>query len=79
MRDGLGWPGGMDSAMGSATSSTINVGTLVLNIYDASAKQLVWTGFATKEINLSKEQQKNQKTLDKTTRKLLKDFPPRRT
>jgi hypothetical protein len=70
-------PGGMDTGMGTATSSTIYTGTLVLNIYDFGAKQLVWTGFARKEINLSKDQQKNRKNLDKTTQKLLKDFPPR--
>jgi hypothetical protein len=79
MRDALGWPGGPDTAVGTATSSTINVGTLVVNIYDSAGKKLVWTGFATKEINLSKDQRKNQKSLDKTTQKLLKDFPPRRT
>src|SRR5262249_18460778 len=28
--------------MGSATSSTINVGTLVLDMYDPPSKQLVW-------------------------------------
>jgi hypothetical protein len=77
MRDPLGL--GMSTAMATATSSTINMGTLVLNIYDPAGKQLVWTGFATKEINLSKDQQKNRKNLDKATQKLLKDFPPRRT
>ena len=77
MRD-LGWPGGMDTGMATATSSTINQGTIVLNIYDAATKQLIWTGFATKEVNLSKNQEKNRKNLDKATAKLLKDFPPGR-
>lgn len=77
MRNGLGWPGGMDTAMGTATSSTIYNGILVFNIYDAATKKLVWTGFAVKEINLSKDQQKNRRNLDKATQKLLKDFPPR--
>jgi Domain of unknown function (DUF4136) len=75
-RDGFGWPG-MGTAMGTATSSTIEVGTLVLNVYDAAAKRLAWTGTATMTINLSKDQQKNQKNLDKVMQKLLKDFPPR--
>jgi len=74
----LGWPGGMDTGMGTATSSTINQGTILLNIYDAATKQLIWTGFATKEVNLSKDQEKNRKNLDKATAKLLKDFPPGR-
>ena len=76
MRDALG--GGMSTASGSATSSTINNGILVVSIYDAATKQLIWRGFAVKEINLSKDQQKNRKNLDKATQKLLKDFPPGR-
>jgi hypothetical protein len=76
MADRFPWSG-MGTAMGTATSSSIDVGTLVLDIYDAAAKQLVWTGSATKTISLSKDQRKNQKQLDKAMEKLLKDFPPR--
>ncbi|MBV9085690.1 MAG: DUF4136 domain-containing protein [Acidobacteriaceae bacterium] len=74
-RDALG--GGFDTASGTATSSTVNNGILMLSIYDARGKQLIWRGFAVKEINLSKDQQKNRKNLDRVTQKLLKDFPPR--
>ena len=77
MRDALG--GGMSTATGTATSSTINNGILVVSIYDGATKELIWRGFVVKEINLSKDQQKNRKNLDKATQKLLKDFPPRRT
>jgi hypothetical protein len=69
---GVGWGG-----MATATSSTINVGTLVLDMYDPAPKQLVWTGKATKTIDPSKSQEKNQKNLDKAMEKLLKDFPPK--
>jgi hypothetical protein len=72
-----GWgPWGMESLSGTATSSTINVGTLVLGIYDAGAKQLVWMGAASKTVNPGNNQEKNRKTLDKATQKLLKDYPP---
>ena len=63
--------------MCTATSSTINVGTLVLDMYDPAQKQLVWTGNATKTIDPSKSQEKNQKNLDKAMQKLLKTFPPK--
>ncbi|MBV8552783.1 MAG: DUF4136 domain-containing protein [Acidobacteriaceae bacterium] len=76
MGDGFPWAG-MRTATATATSSTIEVGTLVLDMYDPATKRLVWTGSATKTINLSKDQQKNQKNLDKAMQKLLKDFPPR--
>lgn len=71
---------GMSTGMGTATatSSSIDVGTLVLDLYDPAAKQLVWTGHATKTINPSKDPQKNQKNIDKAMQKLLKEFPPRR-
>ena len=79
MDDVFRWPG-MSTATGSATatSTTIDVGTLVLDMYDPSAKQLVWTGHATKTINPSKDPQKNQRNIDKVMQKLLKGFPPRR-
>jgi len=63
--------------MGTATSSTISVGSLALDMYDPAAKQLVWKGTATKTLDPSKDQAKNQKKLDKAMEKLLKDFPPK--
>ena len=65
------------SGMASWTSSTISIGTLVLEMYDPGTKQLVWTGRATKTINPSSNQEKNKKNLDKTLAKLLKDYPPK--
>jgi hypothetical protein len=64
--------GGMESA----TNSTINNGSLVLDMYDPTSKQLVWTGTATKTLNPSGNQEKNQKNLDKAMAKLLKNYPP---
>jgi Domain of unknown function (DUF4136) len=72
MGGGIRWGG-----MGTATSSTIDVGTLVLDMYDPASKQLIWTGHATKTIDPSKSQEKNQKNLDKAMQKLLKNFPPK--
>ena len=63
--------------MATATSSTIDIGTLVLDMYDPSSKQLVWTGRATKTIDPSNSQEKKQKNLDKAMQKLLKNFPPK--
>jgi Domain of unknown function (DUF4136) len=69
---GLRWGGGMATAQ----SSTISIGTLVLDMYDPSTKQLVWTGRATKTLDPGANQQKKQKNLDKAMQKLLKNFPP---
>jgi hypothetical protein len=51
--------------MGTAASSTINISTLVFDVFDASAKQQIWTGRATKTISPSDNPQKNQQNLQK--------------
>jgi Domain of unknown function (DUF4136) len=71
---GGGWRFG---GMGTATSQTINVGTIVLDFYDSTAKQLVWQGRATKAMGTSTDQEKTQKNLDKAMAKLLKKYPPK--
>ena len=68
---------GFGGGMGSATQSTINVGSLVFDMYDPSTKQLVWTGTATKTIDPSSNEEKNQKNLNKAMQKLLKSYPPK--
>ena len=70
------WGGGPDSF--SATTSTVNIGTFVLGMYDPAAKKLVWIGAAQHALEPSKKQEKNQERLDKGAKKLLKDFPPGR-
>jgi hypothetical protein len=67
------WAGGM----ASATQSTISVGSLVVDMYDPTTKQLVWTGTATKTLDPSSNQEKNMKNLDKAMAKLLKNYPPK--
>ena len=62
---------------GSWTSSTISVGTLVLEMNDPGAKQLVWSGSATETIDAGANHEKNMKNLDKAMAKLLKNYPPK--
>jgi hypothetical protein len=64
-------------ASGSWTSSTISVGTLVLEMYDPARKQLVWTGSATNTIDTGSDHEKHMKKLDKAMAKLLKNYPPK--
>jgi hypothetical protein len=63
--------------MGSATSSTIAIGTVALDMYDPAAKELVWKGQASKTLSNEKDPAKRQKNIDKAMAKLLKDFPPK--
>jgi len=73
---GYGWRGMGGAGMGTAstTVSEYLVGTLVVDIFEAKSKQLVFRGTATDE--LSDKPEKNAKKLDKATSKMFKDFPP---
>ena len=73
---GYGWGGYGGMGMGSSTTTTseYTVGTLVVDIYRANDKALIWRGIATDELKAKPE--KREKQLAKATDKLLKDFPP---
>jgi hypothetical protein len=68
--------GRLMGGMGSATSSTISNGTLAVDFYDPTSKQLVWRGSAAQTLNPSGNQQKDMQKLNKAVAKLLKNFPP---
>lgn len=73
----FGMGGARWGGMASATSSTISNGTLVLDLYDPATEQLVWSGNATKTLDPSGNQEKNQNNLNKAMQKLLKNYPPK--
>lgn len=60
----------------TATTSTYNVGTLVVDIYDAKTKQIVWRGVGSDTV--SDKPEKNEKKLNKALEKMFKKFPPER-
>lgn len=70
---GPGW-GGFNSAHGQ--TSTIPVGTLLIDLYDRAKKQLVWRGDATKSVDLKRDPAKNYRALQKAMAKLFKNYPP---
>jgi hypothetical protein len=73
------WYGGYygGGGMTTATTSTIRIGTVALDMYDSQAKKLVWRGVASKQIDPKAKPEKRQKNLEKGAAKLLKDFPPK--
>ena len=66
---GWGWGGGM----ASITPETQDVGTLVVDIYDANGKKMIWRGMA--QDTLSTKSSKNEKKVDKDIEKMFKQFP----
>jgi hypothetical protein len=72
-----GWyGGGMGSTMTTGQTSTIYIGELALDMYDAGKHNLVWRGVATKTLDPKAKPEKRQKNLDKAVAKLLKKYPP---
>jgi hypothetical protein len=73
---GGGWRwrgfGGLGEA--TTTTETYRVGTLVVDLFDAKTKGLVWRGSSTD--TLSNNSNKNIKNMDKDVEKMFKDFPP---
>ena len=74
---GARWGAGY-GGMSTSTTSTINIGNLVLDMYDPTAKQLVWRGKATKTLDSNAKPDKRQKNLAKAMAKLLKNYPPKK-
>ena len=73
---GYGWRGmgGMGMGTSSTTVHEYTVGTLVVDIFNAKSKQLMFRGTASDEI--SDKADKNAKRLAKASDKMFKDFPP---
>jgi hypothetical protein len=76
---GRGWygGGGMGSSMTTGQTTTIHVGSVGLDMYDAAQKKLVWRGIATKTLDTKAKPEKRQKNIQKGTAKLLKNYPPK--
>jgi hypothetical protein len=58
------------------TSSTIEIGRLVIGLFDPASKQLVWRGAASKTLDIKKDPDKNYRTLEKAMANLFKNYPP---
>jgi len=72
--------GSADGATGNggATITTIHSGQLILDMYDAASKKLVWRGIVSNAIDADAKPDKKQKHMDKAVEKLLKDYPPQK-
>jgi len=76
---GWGWRrfgGGGFGGIGEATTTTetYKVGTLIVDLFDAKTKQLIWRGNSSD--TLSNNSNKNIQNLDKDVAKMFKQFPP---
>ena len=71
---GPGWWWGGFGPEATTTAVNYRTGTLVVDLYNAQTKHLVWRGIATD--TLSDKPEKNERKLDKSVDKLFEHFPP---
>ena len=73
---GGGWRGGWGGLGGTAITQVeqIPVGTLIVDIGDATNKRYIWRGTATN--TLSSNQGKNAQRIDQEVKKMFEKFPP---
>jgi hypothetical protein len=71
---GWGWRWGGGLGQTTTTVDTYEVGTLVVDLFDAKTKQLLWRGSSS--ATLSNKADKNTKELDKGVQKMFEHFPP---
>ena len=66
------------SLHGAATlgDTTVYIGQLVVDLYDAATENLIWRGAVSKTIDQRAKSEKRPKNLAKAVAKLLKDYPP---
>jgi hypothetical protein len=69
------WRWGMGWGEAITTPETYTIGTIVVDLFDTSTKQLVWRGVGSE--TLSDKPEKDTQKLSKTVEKMFKDFPPK--
>jgi len=72
---GWGWRWGGGFGESTKTTDTYGVGTVVIDLFDAKSKKLIWRGSESNAF--SGKSSKNIKNLDKGVEKLFKDYPPK--
>lgn len=80
---GAGWGpryygGYYGGGMSTTTTSTIFVGSVAFDMYDAGSKNLVWRSIASKQIDTKASPEKREKNLNKGAAKMLKNYPPKK-
>jgi hypothetical protein len=72
---GYGGPYRWGGGMGTTSVETYMVGTLVVDLYDAKTKKLVWRAVGSD--TLSDKPEKNTQKVTKALDKMFKEFPPK--
>jgi hypothetical protein len=63
------------SRSGSARAEEILVGTLAVDMVNATTRTIVWRAMASKDIDVNASPEKREKSINKTAEKLFKTYP----
>ena len=76
---GWGYGGAWAGGGGSSTTTVrdILVGTLVIDIADATKGQMAWRGMGVKEVNTQAKPDKRDKSINNAVKKIFKNYPPK--
>ena len=72
---GWGWGGGLGLSSSTARARTYEEGTLVVDLWDVSANQLVWRGVATDTV--SNNPDTNARKIQQAVQQMFRRYPPR--
>jgi hypothetical protein len=74
---GWGWGGGWGTTTTDVRVRDILVGTLAIDIIDASKRQVAWRGLGTREIDTNAKPEKRDSNIKKAVEKIFKNYPPK--
>jgi hypothetical protein len=74
---GWGWGGGWGTTTTDVRVREIVVGTLAIDMVDASKKQIAWRGLGTREIDTNAKPEKRDENVAKAVAKIFRNYPPR--
>ena len=73
---GMGW-GPIAGRSGTARVQEVTVGTLAVDMVDASTRSIVWRAMASKDLDPNAKPEKRDKNINSAAEKLFRDYPPK--
>ena len=70
-----GWHGGFDAV--NLQLNEMAMGTLVIDVLEATREQLVWRGVGVQELEIDTKPEKRDAAVGKAVDKILKNYPPK--
>ena len=73
---GMGW-GPVAGRTGSARVEEVTVGTLAVDLVDATTRSIVWRAMASKDLDPNARPEKRDRNINNAAQKLFKNYPPK--